>query len=227
MALLFDRVLESSTSTGTGDISLTGAHAGYQAFGDVLSVDDACPYCIQAVDANGNPSGDWEVGTGTYSAADTLTRTTVEASSNSGSAVDFAAGTKWVFLDAGAKTLRRQTVQILVTDPNGSAITTGDGKAYFRVPSTINGLNLVAVAASLSTASSSGTPAIQIRNATQTADMLTTKLTIDESELDSSGATAAVIDAANDDVATGDQLYIDIDVAGTGAKGLVVEMQFA
>lgn len=121
-----------------------------------------------------------------------------------------------------------EPVTILVSDPGGSAITTGDGKAYFRVPSTLNGKNLTSVAAALSTASSSGIPTIQIHNLTQTADMLTTKLTIDASETDSSGATAAaVIDTSNDDVATGDLLRIDIDVAGTGAKGLIVEMQFA
>lgn len=119
-------------------------------------------------------------------------------------------------------------VTILVTDPNGSAITTGDGKAYYRVPSTIGGKNLVAVAAALTTVSSSGIPTVQIANVTQAADMLTTKLTIDASETDSStAATAAVIDTGNDDVATGDMLRIDVDVAGTGAKGLIVEMQFA
>lgn len=118
-------------------------------------------------------------------------------------------------------------ITILVSDPNGSAITTGDGKAYFRVPSTLNGMNLVAVAAALTTVSSSGTPTIQIHNLTQAADMLSTRITIDASETDSStAAAAAVIDTGNDDVVTGDMLRIDIDVAGTGAKGLMVEMQF-
>jgi hypothetical protein len=81
---------------------LSGALTGARRFGDVLSVGQTCPYCIVAVDSNGNPSGDWEVGTGTYSAANTLTRTAVEASSNSNSAVSFAAGTKRVSLDATA-----------------------------------------------------------------------------------------------------------------------------
>lgn len=121
-----------------------------------------------------------------------------------------------------------EPVTILVTDPNGAALTTGDGKAYFRIPSTLNGRNLTAVAAAVTTVSSSGIPTVQIHNVTQAADMLTTKLTIDASETDSStAAAAAVIDTANDDVATGDMLRIDIDVAGTGAKGLVVEMQFS
>jgi hypothetical protein len=116
---------------------------------------------------------------------------------------------------------------ILVSDPNGDAITTGDGKAHWFVPSTLNGRNLVGVAAAVTTVSSSGTPTIQIHNLTQAADMLTTPITIDVSEKHSKDATAAaVIDTANDDVATGDELRIDVDVAGTGAKGLVVELQF-
>lgn len=116
---------------------------------------------------------------------------------------------------------------ILVSDPAGSAITTGDGKAYYPVPSTMNGMDLVSAKAFLITASSSGIPTIQIANVTQAVDMLTTKLTIDASELTSAtAATPAVIDTGNDDVATGDILRIDIDVAGTGAKGLIVELQF-
>ena len=120
----------------------------------------------------------------------------------------------------------KRIVQVIVTDPNGSALTTGDGKAYFRIDSPLNGYNLVGVAAQLTTVSSSGIPTIQIANVTDAVDMLSTKLTIDESEIDSSTATAAVIDATKDDVATGDQLRIDVDVAGTGAKGLIVSLIF-
>jgi hypothetical protein len=121
----------------------------------------------------------------------------------------------------------KAVISLQVTDPAGAALTTGDGKAYYRVPSVLNGMNLVGVAAALTTVSSSGIPTVQIANVTQAVDMLTTKLTIDASELDSKDATtAAVIDTGNDDVATGDMLRIDIDVAGTGAKGLIVEMQF-
>ena len=118
-------------------------------------------------------------------------------------------------------------VSIQVTDPNGDALATGDGKAYFRVPSTINGCNLVGVAAHVTTVSSSGTPTIQVHNVTQAADMLSTRVTIDANEKDSKDATAAaVIDTGNDDVATGDELRVDVDVAGTGTKGLIVELQF-
>lgn len=128
---------------------------------------------------------------------------------------------------------QKRIVEILVTDPLGPALTTGDGKALFRVPSLINGHNLVAVAASVATVSSSGIPTVQLRRmrlttpTTQTpADMLTTLLTIDANEFDSSTAAAVAINAANDDVQTGDQINVDVDVAGTGTKGLLVSMIF-
>jgi len=127
-----------------------------------------------------------------------------------------------------------RTIGILVSDPNGDAITVGDSKAHAVIPSTMNGWNLVEVAAGVSTVSSSGIPTVQIhrsRRASATtrtlADMLSTKLTIDASEFESSdAAAAAVIDTANDDVNTGDQIHVDIDVAGTGVKGLFVVMTF-
>lgn len=122
-----------------------------------------------------------------------------------------------------------RTVGILVSDPSGDAITTGDGKAYFRAHSALDGMNVVAVAACVSTVSSSGAITVQVRRvrAGSPVDMLSTAITIDASETDSStAATAAVINTSNDDVATADQIYIDIDAAGTGAKGLFVSLTF-
>ena len=103
MALqIADRVKETTTTTGTGALALGGAMTGFRAFSSVCSVGDTCYYALQAVDGNGVPTGDWEVGLGTYSSASTLTRTTVTASSNSGSAVSLSAGTKQVWLDLAA-----------------------------------------------------------------------------------------------------------------------------
>lgn len=120
-----------------------------------------------------------------------------------------------------------QVVTILVSDPNGDALTTGDGKAYYRVPSTLDGWELIAAAAHVTTVSSSGAPTIQIHNVTDGLDMLSTRITIDANEKDSAtAATPAVVNDLNADVATADELRIDVDVAGTGAKGLIVEMQF-
>lgn len=123
----------------------------------------------------------------------------------------------------------RRVVEIIVFN-DATDVTTGDGAGdvFFRVPSVMNGMNLVAVAAQVQTAGTTGTTDIQIHNVTQAADMLTTKITIDSTETDSStAATPAVIDTANDDVATGDSIRIDVDATSTTkAKGLVVELQF-
>ncbi len=126
------------------------------------------------------------------------------------------------------------SVQVSDTGASATAITTGDGKAYIRVPDDLHGMNLVGVGASLQTVSSSGAVTVQIRrsrrsNATtrSDADMLSTAVTIDQSEFDTvDAATPAVINASNDDVQTGDHIYIDIDGAGTGAKGLAVSLRF-
>lgn len=118
-------------------------------------------------------------------------------------------------------------VEVQVTDPLGAPISIGDGKAYFRVPSLMDGWILVEVAAALVTPSSSGTPTLQFHNTTQGVDMLSTPLTIDANETDSTtAATAAVINVANRTVTTADILRVDIDVAGTGAAGLIVSLSF-
>ena len=120
-----------------------------------------------------------------------------------------------------------EVVQILVTDPSGSALTTGDGKAYFMVPSKLNGWNLIRANAAVTTVSSSGTPTVQVHNVTDAVDMLSTRITIDANESTShTAATPPVIDTTKDDVATGDLIRVDVDVAGTGAKGLIVSLSF-
>lgn len=128
----------------------------------------------------------------------------------------------------------KRVVGVLVSDPGGDAITTGNGKAGFRIASPLNGYNLVGVASNLGTVSSSGAVTVMVRRSRRSsatartdADMLSTAITIDASEFDTvDAATAAVINTSNDDVVTGDHIYIDIDGAGTGAKGLYVELIF-
>jgi hypothetical protein len=128
----------------------------------------------------------------------------------------------------------RKVAVLAISDPQGDAITPGDGKACLPIPSELNGYNLTGVAASVTTVSSSGIPTVQLRRSRRTnattrsdADMLSTKVTIDANEFESSdAAAAAVIDTGNDDVQTGDMLYADIDVAGTGVKGLSLTLTF-
>lgn len=109
-----------------------------------------------------------------------------------------------------------------------TTVSTGDGKLVICIPEHMNGLNLTSAHAFCSTSSGSGTPTIQIRNVTQTADMLSTRITIDVGEYTSyTAATPPVIDTANDDVATGDLIAIDVDVAGNTTKGLGVILIFS
>lgn len=93
--VLADRVQETTTTTGTGAFTLAGAVAGFRTFGAAVGAGNTAYYAAEAVDGDGVPTGDWEVGLGTVGAG-TLARTTVLASSNGGNAVDFAAGTKRV-----------------------------------------------------------------------------------------------------------------------------------
>jgi hypothetical protein len=120
------------------------------------------------------------------------------------------------------------TIGIQVFD-SADSTATGDGKAFFRVPMGLNGMNLTGVNMTVYTAGTTGTTDVQIRNKTDSVDMLSTKLTIDSGETDTStAATPAVIDTSKDDVATGDVLCIDVDAvhSGTAAKGLYVELRF-
>lgn len=105
---------------------------------------------------------------------------------------------------------------------------TGDGKFYYVIPEAMNGMNLVRVHARVISAGTTGTTDIQIHNVTDAQDMLSTKLTIDSGETGSdTAATAAVINATYDDVATNDLLRVDVDaVSTTAAKGLILTMEF-
>jgi hypothetical protein len=93
MALVVkDRVRETTTTLGTGPITFAGAVAGFQSF-SAIGDGNTTYYTINLPGAN-----EWEVGIGTYTASGTtLSRDTILASSNGGSAVNFSAGTKDVF----------------------------------------------------------------------------------------------------------------------------------
>lgn len=110
---------------------------------------------------------------------------------------------------------------------NDTALTTGNGQAHVTIPDALNGMNLVDADAAVYTASTSGTPTMAIYNATDSQDMLSTNITIDANEKTSyTAATQPVINTSYDDVATGDDIQVDVDVAGTGTKGLDVILTF-
>jgi hypothetical protein len=112
MALVVkDRVQETSTTTGTGTFTLAGAVTGFQSF-SVIGDGNTTYYAIVG-------GAEFEVGLGTYTLSGTLlSRNTVLESSNSGSLVNFSAGTKNVFVTYPAE-------RALYTDASSNAIALG------------------------------------------------------------------------------------------------------
>ena len=115
-----DRVKDTSTTTGTGNITVSGsAPFGYRTFSTVMSVGDTFYYAIQ-----GQSIAEWEIGVGTYASTNQFARTTVLASSASGSAVSFSSGTKNVFITLAAT----RTLQLGPSDtPTAGSVPYGTG----------------------------------------------------------------------------------------------------
>ena len=116
MALVLnDRVKETSTTTGTGTLNLSGAVSGFETFVAGIADGNTTYYAIVNRDED-----EWEVGLGTVTDAstDTLARTTVITSSNSDSATNFSAGTKDVFCTLPASKAVFEDASSDVTLPN-------------------------------------------------------------------------------------------------------------
>lgn len=92
MALLGDRVKETTTTTGTGTFSLGGAVSGYVTFNSTFSNGNIVWYVCE------DGIGNWEIGTGTLGTG-TLTRSVFQ-SSNANALVPFGAGSKVIFCSA-------------------------------------------------------------------------------------------------------------------------------
>lgn len=97
MPNLRDRVKESTTTTGMGNITLAGAAAGFLTFNNAIGVGPYFTYCMEVPG-----STDWEIGIGHLTGSTTLVRDTVLKSSNSNALVNFSAGTKQIFLTLAA-----------------------------------------------------------------------------------------------------------------------------
>jgi hypothetical protein len=117
MALIVaDRVKEVTTTTGTGVYTLGGAVDGFQAFSAVTVDTDTVYYAI-------TDDTDWEVGIGTIGGTQTtLARTTILSSSNSGSAVNWGAGAKNIFLTYPAEKAVYEDISGNVDVPNNLTV---------------------------------------------------------------------------------------------------------
>lgn len=120
--------------------------------------------------------------------------------------------------------VERRVVLLGVQNP----LIAGLGKATFRVSNVLEGMELVEVAAHVTTPSGVGQIEIQIRNVDDAVSLLSTTLTIDALERDSITASVpAVINGAVNSVSEADELLIDVVQAGSGASGLTVELIFS
>lgn len=105
-------------------------------------------------------------------------------------------------------------------DAAAVAVTTGTRKFHTRVPAN---MTLIGVSMSLNVASSSGIPTIDINKNGTT--VLSTKLTVDQDETTSATAAAAAVISVPS-FAEGDEVSVDVDVAGTNATGISVWLRF-
>lgn len=100
MPYIADRVQETTTTTGTGPVTLGGAVASYQSFASGFAGDYPC--LLEYLIVSGN---NWEIGRGTLnSTATILTRDSPRTSSNANGLINLT-GTSNVFCTAGAELL--------------------------------------------------------------------------------------------------------------------------
>ncbi len=104
--IIADRIKEVTTSRGTGTLTLQGAPVGFRPFAAVGAVGDTFHGAIVAINAQGQPTGAWEVGYYTLTTGNAVLRTRIDASSNGGQPVDFAGDVKEVFIDVTARQLQ-------------------------------------------------------------------------------------------------------------------------
>jgi hypothetical protein len=162
------------------------------------------------------------------STCETGTRAFFWANASNTGAVSYDNG-KWI-VGTGWTTVDHEQVRETVVSPVGANLAIGNGQAYFAVPAQLDGWRLSGVYGTLSVASSSGQPEVQLRRnrGGSDEDMLSDPLKFDETETDTTvPGNPYAIDSSNDGVATGDRIYVDVDAAGTGAQGLHVVLTFS
>jgi hypothetical protein len=151
MALILkDRVKESSSSSGTGNIALGGAFPGYQTFNAAVATGSTVYYTIHNLSAGFDT--EWEVGVGTFTSPATLARNTVLSSSNSGSLVPFTAGASGleVFITQPAEEA------VYINNATGKVEANGNGANTIAFTN-INASNIVTVSGTISTNAANAT----------------------------------------------------------------------
>ena len=104
--------------------------------------------------------------------------------------------------------------------------TVGNGITHVTIPSTLDGKNLQSAQAHVYTAGTGSLTTVQLHNLTDGQDMLSTPITIDASEKDSSTAATPSATGSYNGVSTADVIRIDVDVVATNTLGLEIRMVF-
>lgn len=132
-----DRIRETTTTTGTGTLNLGGAVSGFRSFVEGVGTGAVVYYLITNRD-----SPEWEIGVGTVTDAtpDTLSRSRIIASSNSGNAISFSAGTKDVRLVHPANVI--DGASQLAPSVRVATTTSGTLSSSFENGDTVDGVTL-------------------------------------------------------------------------------------
>jgi len=153
------------------------------------------------------------------------TNLTIDETTDKFSFYDDSSGTTRSILAKNVETFAQRTVVIkCVADTIGPSV--GNGITHFVVPSTLNGKNLYSAQAHVYTVGTGSLTTVQLHNLTDGQDMLSTVITIDAGEKDSSTAATPSVTGPNNGVSTVDVIRIDVDVVATNTLGLEIRMVF-
>ncbi len=223
--------IDSGTITGITDLAVADGGTGASSLADLITL---------TTDTTGNyAAGDGEAGnalTGdsatSFFSSGTIEVARLPAASTSAagiiessisSEVDTGTSTTLaVTPDSLAGSDHGKRVLALVIFESDASVTVANGKVMIPITSELNGYDIVDVQANVYAKGVTGTTDIQIRRqrGAVEADVLSTKITIGDEYY----ASDEVVDTANDDLVTGDALFVDRDAihSGTAPLGLSV-----
>jgi hypothetical protein len=219
-------------SSGVNDIDLHSANAIILELGDAagvekVSIRDSGAVEVATIDSDGNIAGNNLSGTntGNEAAASTTVAGVVEIATSAETDTGTDA-TRAVSPDGLAGSIHGEKSWCMAIFDSATDCATGNGTIGFVVPAGMNNMDLVDVTAAVTgTLGTGGTMDVMVRRqrAAATADMLSVAVTLGPTEWHISDGT---INTANDDLATGDRIFIDVDAvhSTTAAKGLSVTL---
>lgn len=154
------------------------------------------------------------------------TNLTVDASTDKFLFYDNSTGTaRSILIDNVSSFTERTLIMKCVADNIGPSV--GNGITHVVIPSTLDGKNLYSAQAHVYTVGTGGSITnVQLHNLTDGNDMLSTPITIDLSEKDSSTAATPSVTGDDNGVSTGDVIRIDVDAVATNTLGLEIRMVF-